>query len=116
MRGIVPSRAAGPFALIFIASMAVATPASEICADCLSVRVGPPMVVRGPFPDELDAAFTAIRLPDGRFRGFSANGITYAVDGSDIADMSGPRRAVLQAGAPGSINDCGSWQIGRAHV
>lgn len=83
--------------------------ADDICVDCIKVRVGPPAVVRGPFPDELDAAFAAIRLPDGTFRGFTANGNTYAVDGATIADMSGPRRTVIEVGAPGSINDCGSW-------
>ena len=80
-----------------------------ICIECISVRVGPPKVVRGPFPDELDATFSAIRLKDGSYRGFTANGATYAVDGSSISDMDGPRRAVLDVGPPGSINDCGSW-------
>lgn len=88
----------------------------EICMDCISVRVGPPQVVRGPFPDELDATFAAIRLPDGRFRGFTANGATYAVDGDSISDMGGPRRAVLQPGAPGSINDCGRWLTSTARA
>jgi hypothetical protein len=66
-------------------------------------------VVRGPFPDELDAPFTALKLADGSFRGFSANGTTYAIDGRASWDMGGPREAVLEAGAPGSINDCGRW-------
>lgn len=82
---------------------------TDICTDCLQVRVGPPVAVRGPFPDELDAPFTAIRLDDGTLRGFSANGTTYVVDGSDIWDMKGPRRPVLEAGPEGSINDCGRW-------
>lgn len=87
----------------------VARAASEICTDCLRVRVGPAEVVRGPFPDELDATFTALRLADGTLRGFSANGTTYAVDGTSLWDLEGPRRAVLEAGAAGSINDCGRW-------
>ena len=82
---------------------------SEICVDCLQVRVGPPIVVRGPFPDELDAPFPALKLADGSFRGFSANGTTYAIDGETLWDMAGPRRAVLEAGAPGSANECGRW-------
>ncbi|WP_375597673.1 hypothetical protein [Devosia sp. Naph2] len=95
-----------------LAFSALAMPAQsqgDICVDCISVRVGPPLVVRGPFPDELDATFAAIRLPDGTFRGFSANGATYAVDGASLPDMGGPRRAVLEPGEPGSINDCGRW-------
>ncbi|QQR40901.1 hypothetical protein [Devosia rhizoryzae] len=81
----------------------------ELCIECLSIRVGPPVVVRGPFPDELDASFTALRLPDGRIRGFSANGATYAVDGVDIYDMGGERRAVLEPGNPGEPEECGRW-------
>lgn len=87
-----------------------AAPAEGVpCLDCMRVRVGPPVVVRGPFPDELDAPFSALQLPDGSFRGFSANGSTYAIDGSTLWDMGGPRREVLQAGEPGSANECGRW-------
>lgn len=82
---------------------------AEPCIACLSVRVGPPVVVRGPFPDELDAPFTALRLADGRIRGFSANGATYAIEGATIWDMAGDRRPVLQPGEPGSTSDCGQW-------
>jgi hypothetical protein len=82
---------------------------SELCIECLRVRVGPPVVVRGPFPDELDAPFSALKLGDGSFRGFSANGTTYAIEGPLLWEMGGPRRAVLQPGAPGSLSDCGRW-------
>lgn len=82
------------------------------CIECVQVRVGPPVTIRGPFPDELDAPFTALRLADGSFRGFSANGSTYAIDGASLWDMGGPRREVLAAGAPGSLNECGSWLTG----
>src|SRR5690606_25776410 len=96
--------------LFALATAGVAGASSaDICIDCVSFRVGPAVVVRGPFPDEIDAPFTALRRVDGSFRGFSANGSTYAIDGADLWDMSGPRREVLQAGAPGSLNDCGSW-------
>lgn len=94
----------------------VGASSADICIDCVSVRVGPALVVRGPFPDEIDAPFTALRLEDGSFRGFSANGSTYAIDGADLWDMSGPRREVLQAGAPGSLNDCGSWLTSMART
>lgn len=98
----------------FLAALVLAGPAfaadgGDICTDCITVRVGPPTVVRGPFPDELDAPFAALRLPDGTFRGFSANGATYAIEGASLADMAGPRRAVLEPGAPGSLSDCGRW-------
>ncbi len=95
--------------LASFAANGAATAQGDVCVDCISVRVGPPVVVRGPFPDEIDAAFAAIKLPDGRFRGFSANGITYAIDGPSLFDLDGERQAVLFPGQPGSINDCGSW-------
>lgn len=107
-----PLRVAGFVALAVLATAAAAEsgPANgELCIECLRVRVGPPVVVRGPFPDELDAPFSALKLADGSFRGFSANGTTYAIDGPALWAMGGPRQAVLQAGAPGSISDCGRW-------
>ena len=98
--------------MALLGTFAVAGPAradSEFCVECVRVRVGPPTVVRGPFPDELDAPFTALKLADGSFRGFSANGATYAIDGSTLWEMGGERRAVLQAGEPQSMSECGRW-------
>jgi hypothetical protein len=102
---------AGILLLAASGAAAFASPAQadQPCVECLKVRVGPAIVVRGPFPDELDAAFSAIKLPDGSFRGFSANGATYAIDGASLRDMGGPRRPVLEAGVPGSVNECGRW-------
>jgi hypothetical protein len=65
---------------------------STLCIDCLKIRVGSPIVARGPGPDIED--FSVIQLPDGRFRGFIAGGRTYAVDGKNLWDMGGPRRLV----------------------
>jgi hypothetical protein len=79
-----PLLAAGLIALAVVATAAAAETGganSELCIECLRVRVGPPIVIRGPFPDELDAPFAALKLADGSFRGFSANGTTYAIDG-----------------------------------
>jgi hypothetical protein len=107
-----PFLAAGLIALA-VAGAAVAAETGgangELCMECLRVRVGPPVVVRGPFPDELDAPFSALKLADGSFRGFSANGTTYAIEGPALWEMRGPRRPVLHAGAPGSISHCGRW-------
>ena len=108
----IPLRPAVHVAMVLLWTLAMAGPGradDTLCVDCVSVRVGPPAVVRGPFPDELDAPFVALRLPDGRFRGFSANGSTYAIEGSTLWDMGGQRREVLQAGEPGSVNECGRW-------
>lgn len=107
-----PFPAVGVVALAVVLTVAVPEPgrASDgLCVDCLRVRVGPPVVVRGPFPDELDAPFTALKLTDGSFRGFSANGTTYAINGATLQDMDGPRLAVLQPGERGSRSECGRW-------
>ncbi|MDP2782871.1 hypothetical protein [Devosia sp.] len=107
-----PLHAAGFAVMAFFGAVDAAEPElanSEICVECLQVRVGPPVVVRGPFPDELDATFTALKLANGSFRGFSANGATYAIEGASLWDMAGARQPVLQPGEPGSINDCGRW-------
>lgn len=89
--------------------MAAPAGAQALCVDCIKVRVGPAEVVRGPFPDELDATFAALQLDDGSFRGFSANGSTYAIEGATLWDMDGERREVLQSGPAGSVNECGRW-------
>ena len=106
-------RTAGVVALAalsgFMVDAIAAGQAGDFCLDCLEIRVGPPTVVRGPSYDELDAVFSALKLADGSFRGFSANGATYAIEGASLAQLSGPRRAVMDAGPPGSLNECGRW-------
>ena len=106
-----------PLLLLLVALPAVAQDAAPeapdstaaFCLECLKIRVGPPRVIRGPFPDELDSAFSALALPDGSFRGFSSNSTAYAVDGADIWSMDGPRRQVLGPDPAGRISDCGRW-------
>jgi hypothetical protein len=85
---------------------------SDLCATCISIRVGRPIVIRGPSGpkgDETDAALSVIRLPDGRFRAFTGNSITYAVDGAAPWDLGGPARPVLGPGPRGSASECGNW-------
>jgi hypothetical protein len=79
------------------------------CDECLSIRVGVPHVVRGPSPGIPDSQFTEIRLPNGRFRGFSASTSTYAIDGSTPTDMSGNAVAVLGKAARGIYGESGKW-------
>jgi hypothetical protein len=76
---------------------------------CLRVRVGRPLVIRGPAPDELDTAFNEIRLANGQYRGFSANSTTYALEGASPWAMGGERTAVLAAGCAGDVSECGCW-------
>jgi len=77
------------------------------CLACLTIRVGLPLVARGPAPDIEDV--TEIQLPGGRFRSFVPGAKTYAIDGDHPWDMGGPRRLVLDKGAPGTYDSCGQW-------
>jgi hypothetical protein len=68
-------------------------------------------VARGPAPNIADAAFTEIELPNGKFRGFTAAGITWAIDGNHPYDMGGAGVAVLKPGPPGTPDSCGQWIV-----
>jgi hypothetical protein len=96
---------AGFFTLI----PAGAETAKPLCVDCLRIRVGLPRVVRGPEAHIADDRFSEIQLPGGRFRGFSANAVTYAIDGPAVWAMGGPAVPVLGRGPKGSYASCGRW-------
>ena len=51
-----------------------AAEADDLCHECIELRVGRPMVIRGPSRHEPDAPVSVIRLPDGGFRGFARAG------------------------------------------
>jgi hypothetical protein len=83
---------------------AIAPEGHEKTADLgssMKVRVGTPLVARGPAPNIADAAFTEVQLPSGLFRGFTAAGTTFAIDGKHPYDMEGKAATVLKAGPPG---------------
>ena len=91
---------------------AVAPEGHEKTADLstsIRVRVGTPLVARGPAPNIADAAFTEIELPNGLFRGFTAAGTTFAIDGKHPYDMGGNAATVLKPGPAGSPDACGQW-------
>jgi hypothetical protein len=75
----------------------------------IRVRVGTPLVARGPAPNIADNSFTGVRLPNGRFRGFTAAATTFAIDGKEPYDMGGQAATVLKPGPPGSPSSCGQW-------
>ncbi len=88
--------------------------AGQIDAQCpspanISIRLERPLVVRGPFGTELDNTFNEIKLDNGWFRGFSANGTTYKVDGAAPWSMGGTRTVVLTPGPHGAFDECGLW-------
>jgi hypothetical protein len=93
---------------------AVAPPGTDTTLDpiaTLRIRVGVPLVARGPAPNIADASFTAIQLPNGKFRGFTAAGTTWAIDGSHPYDMGGTGVAVLKPGPPNTPDSCGQWVV-----
>ncbi|MBV9563903.1 MAG: hypothetical protein JOY90_26180 [Bradyrhizobium sp.] len=75
-------------------------------AGSIRVRVGVPYVARGPGAIA-DSWFTETKLPDGRYRGFTALGSTLAIDGKEPYSMAGPAATVLKPGPPGSPSSCG---------
>jgi len=77
----------------------------------MRIRVGVPLVARGPAPNIADSSFTAIQLLNGKFRGFTSAGTSWAVDGSHPYDMGGPGVAVLKAGPAGTPDSCGQWIV-----
>jgi hypothetical protein len=79
------------------------------CAQCIRIRVGVPTVARGPSPGIPDSQFTAIELPNKTFRGFSASGTTYAIDGPKAWAMSGKAVPVLPPAPRGSYGESGEW-------
>lgn len=85
------------------------TASTSAVNDKIRVRVGTPLAARGPAGDIADNWFTEIRLPDGRFRGFTAAGTTWAVDGKQPYDMGAQAPAVLKRGPPDSPSSCGQW-------
>jgi hypothetical protein len=75
----------------------------------MSIRVGVPLVSRGPARNIADYWFTEFVLPNGRFRGFNAAGTTFAIDGKEPYDMGGPAATVLKPGPASSPDSCGQW-------
>src|SRR6516164_1966902 len=73
-------------------------PEASACIACIRIRVGLPRVVRGPAPNIADNPFSEVKLSDDRFRGFTANATTYAIDGDEPWEMGGPAVAVLKPG------------------
>lgn len=81
----------------------------SFCTQCLSIRLGRPLVVRGPAADELDSPFNEIRLANGQLRAFSSNASSYAVDAAEPWAVGGARRRVLAPGPVGAYDECGRW-------
>lgn len=95
-------------AAVFSYHHATAAPAMP-CPQCIRIRVGVPIVARGPAPGIPDSKFTAIKLPNGGFRGFSASTTTYAIDGAKPWAMGGKAVPVLRPGPPGAYGESGEW-------
>jgi hypothetical protein len=81
----------------------------ELCVECITFRLGHPVVARGPSRHEPDAPVSIIELPDGGFRAFAANGTTVAIDGATPFALGGRSSVVLEPGPAGSPSECGRW-------
>jgi hypothetical protein len=80
--------------------------AADVCLECMSIRIGRPLIARGPSGTEMDNPFTMIQLPSGIRRGFTANQNTIAIDAIDPWGVYGNGTTVLS----GSGNaPCGRW-------
>jgi len=66
-------------------------------------------VEQGPAPNIADNTFSEVQISDRRFRGFTANAETFAIDGNSPSDMSGPLRKVLGRAAPRKYGESGKW-------
>ncbi len=98
--------------LMLVLAATAAETQTDICMGCISIRIGRPIIIRGPSGpqgDEIDAALSVMRLPNGKYRGFTSNVTTFAIDGDAPWDMGGPKRPVLGPGAKGSASECGNW-------
>ena len=95
--------------LLGLGAGVTAAAAAELCAECVSVKLEQPLVVRGPSRHEPDAPVSIIELPDGTFRAFAANGTTIAIDGATPFALGGRSKVVLEPGPAGSVSECGRW-------
>jgi hypothetical protein len=82
---------------------------APICHECISIRVGVPMIEQGLAGTIADDKFTEIQLPNRLFRGFTAAGETFAIEGHSPEDMRGPLHKVLGRGTAGTYDSCGQW-------
>jgi hypothetical protein len=108
------TKSASVVALALFALLATPASAQKVAAGAtvdptggIRVRVGVPYVARGPGAIA-DSWFTEFKLPDGRYRGFTALGSTLAIDGKEPYSMGGPAVTVLKPGPPGSTSSCGA--------
>ena len=88
-----------PLAAILIAcglTSSAAQPQS-LCAECLSVRLGPPKIVRGPSGQESDAPFVVIKLATANSAASPPTTAPMPIDGATPVDMGGTKRVVHAA-------------------
>ncbi len=82
---------------------------STFCLKCLRVVVSQPIVLRGPYGDELDAPVSVIRTEEGKYRLFSANNNSFAADSTAPWVWENDRVLVLGKGRKGTSTECGRW-------
>lgn len=74
----------------------------------IQIRVRRPLITMGPTSQMLDNPFSSIKLENGNSRGFTANQISYRIDGTDPWSNGGPAIAIMGK-TPGTYASCGRW-------
>lgn len=82
--------------------------AQSFCVSCLKIRVGRPLISRGPEGSGIDNPFNEIQRTGGGYRGFTANAKSYYIDGNDPWSMGGPEIFIFGPGS-GYPYNCGRW-------
>jgi len=100
----------GVVVLVLLGLCAGVAPAAQDVSE-IKVVVGAPLVVRGPEGAALDSPFHVIKLPDGSYRGFTANQTSYAIGGALPWAMGGPLKPTMQPPSPlhDQFDECGRW-------
>lgn len=83
----------------------------SLCIECISIRVGRPLVIRGPAASDLDTTFSQVKLSNNERRGFSANATSNYATGLEPWSMGGATTAIptLSGGSGDGFSDCGRW-------
>ncbi|WP_390348397.1 hypothetical protein ACFJIS_12705 [Variovorax boronicumulans] len=83
----------------------------SLCIDCISIRVGRPLVVRGPAASDLDTTFSQVKLSNNERRGFSGNATSNYATGLEPWSMGGATTPIptLSSGTADGFSDCGRW-------
>jgi len=83
------------------------------CKNCFKIRIERPVIIRrATLEHELDTGYSFIKLPNGKFRGWSSNQEVYRIEASSKNDMFAKPVQLLGKGAANGDFGCGLWLTG----